>query len=89
MAYEQRDGQGSLFKNDRKEQENHPDYKGSLKIDAREYWVSGWKKSGSKGSFLSLAIQPKDKQAAKPAPSRQVVAPKVTAGSDLDEDIPF
>jgi hypothetical protein len=30
MAYTMKPGQGSLFKNDRKESNNHPDYKGSV-----------------------------------------------------------
>lgn len=50
MAYEQREGSGSLFKNDRKEQPNHPDYKGSALIGGVEYWVSAWIKEGAKAS---------------------------------------
>lgn len=62
MAFEQRDNSGSLFRNDRKEQEKHPDHKGSAKIDGKEYWVSAWIKEGSKGRFFSLAFTPKDEQ---------------------------
>ncbi len=60
MAYEQKDMSGSLFKNDRKEKDTHPDRTGTALIDGREYWVSGWLKTGARGQFLSLAFKPKD-----------------------------
>lgn len=62
MAYEQRNDSGSLFRNDKKERENHPDFKGSARVGGKDYWVSGWTKApreGKKG-FLSLAFEPKD-----------------------------
>jgi hypothetical protein len=56
MAYEHKAGSGSVFKNDRKETSNHPDYTGSMKgLDGKMYWVSMWIKDGKKGKFLSLA----------------------------------
>lgn len=79
---------GSLFRNKRKEKENHPDHTGSLNVMGIEYWVSAWvkvsKKDGSK--FFSLAVTPKDK-------SQQLTGstapPTTAAGLDLDEDVPF
>lgn len=61
MPYEQREGQGSLFTNDKKKDEKHPDYKGSILIGGNEYWLSAWIKSGKKGKFMSLSATPKDK----------------------------
>jgi hypothetical protein len=80
MAYELKDGQGSLFKNDRKEKDNHPGMTGSAMIGGVEYWVSSWKKDGSKGPWLSLAFKPKE------------VQPAVSSGNmaeDLADEIPF
>ncbi len=57
---------GVLFKNDRKEKETHPDYKGSCEIEGQEYWISAWIKTGKEGSkragekFMSLAFQVKE-----------------------------
>jgi hypothetical protein len=70
MAYESRRPEGSrkkfddtnrgiLFKNDRKESDKHPDYKGSVNVDGRDYWLSGWRKDTQKGPALSLSVQPK------------------------------
>jgi len=51
---------GAIFKNDRKEKDTHPDYKGSLNVEGAEYWVSSWIKEGPKGKFMSLSLTPKD-----------------------------
>jgi hypothetical protein len=64
-----RDNSGSLSKNQRKEKETHPDYKGKATIGGIEYWISGWKKENDSGPWLSLAFEVKDaKPAARTAP---------------------
>lgn len=63
MAYEHREGQGALFRNEKKESEKHPDYKGTIMLGGQVYEIAGWKKEGSKGTFLSLKGQePREKQ---------------------------
>jgi hypothetical protein len=56
MAYELKEGGGSLFKNDRKESEKQADYTGSIMVNGKEHWLSGWIKEGKKGKFFSIAI---------------------------------
>lgn len=82
MAYEQKDMSGSIFKNQKRESENHPNMTGSAKINGIEYWVSAWTKEGEKGKWISLAFKPKDSAPTKPAPKSR------EPGED-DEDIPF
>ena len=84
---------GVLFKNDRKEKDTHPDYKGSINADGVEYWLSAWMKEGAKGKFMSFSLTPKEQtqtaaQVAQKAvpPQRQQAAPVV---DDLDDSIPF
>jgi hypothetical protein len=61
MAYEQRDNSGSLFKNDKKTSDTHPDYRGTIMINGVEYWLSAWLKVGQSGiKFMSLSAQPKE-----------------------------
>lgn len=85
--YETKDLSGSMFTNSRKEKQTHPDFNGSIRIEGRDYWLSGWKKQGRSGEWWSLAFKPKDGEAppfrakgSSPAPSSKI----------LDgDDIPF
>lgn len=84
---------GVLFKNQRKTTDNHPDYTGSLNVGGQEFWLSAWIKTGQKGKFMSLSIQPKEQQRA-PAPQRSITqraipAQRARANADMDDDIPF
>ena len=36
---DKRDNSGALFRNERKEADNHPDYTGNAMIDGKEYWI--------------------------------------------------
>lgn len=82
MAYEMRPESGTLFKNDRKEKDTHPDYTGEALIGGTPYYMSAWIKDGKKGKFMSFAFKPKD--AAGRAEPRQAA----TKPDDL-EDVPF
>lgn len=61
---------GVLFKNDRKEQDNHPDYKGSINVGGQEFWLSAWIREGERGKFMSLSVKPKEQRQQEP-PRRQ------------------
>lgn len=83
---------GAIFKNDRKEKDTHPDYKGSLNVEGVEYWVSSWIKSGQKGKFMSIALTQKDAQkppAASPKPMQPANRQPAGGGFDDDLDCPF
>ena len=92
---------GALFKNDRKEDARHPDYKGSINIEGVEYWVSGWikpTKADPEKRFMSLSFKPKEQRppqrqhprettnARKPAPTQNGGG---TGFDDMDDSIPF
>lgn len=79
---------GALFKNDRKEQDTHPDYNGSINVGGEEYWLNAWVKESKKDGkkFFSLSVKPKD-QAAGKSPVKAKSAPAKTR--DEDSEIPF
>ena len=56
MSYEIKENQGSLFANENKKTDKHPDYKGKCKINGKVLNVSGWineaKSSGRR--YMSL-----------------------------------
>lgn len=57
MAYEQREGDVSVFKNDTATG-NQPQYRGSAMINGEKYKLSLWVKEGKKGKFFAGKIEP-------------------------------
>jgi hypothetical protein len=90
---------GALFKNDRKESDSHPDYKGQLNVGGVEFWLSAWLKTDRNGAkFMSLSVKAKEEappaRAPRPAPAKPAAAPRAPAPSstgfdDMDDDVPF
>lgn len=64
MAYTLREGQGSLFKNDNKTTDKHPNARGEILIEGVLYEISAWTKEGAKGKFQSLQAKRKETRAA-------------------------
>ena len=78
MAYEIKDGQGSLFRNKKKTNERAPDMNGDVKLDGKMYRIAGWTRTTQTGDkWLSLSIQPKEDR---PDASQPMAA---------EEDLPF
>ena len=87
MAFVQKDNTGTLFRNDRKENDNHPNAKGTALIDGVEYEVAAWTKQGNKGPFQSLSFKRKDA----PRQERRKDDVKPLTRQDEEEfgDVPF
>ncbi len=55
--------QGALFVNDKKQSEQHPDFKGSIDVGGREFWISAWKNMSKTGKpFIKLSVEPKEQR---------------------------
>lgn len=87
--YEIKDLSGSLFRNQKREKDTHPNLTGSARINGVDYWVSCWSKPTKDGSdkWLSLAFKPKDVQAQAPA---RALNDEPVGGGDIGlDEIPF
>ncbi len=86
MAYEQKPGTGSIFKNERKTEEWHGDYRGEFcDLDGQLFYVDAWRRKpedNPSGPALRFRVKPKQ-------PRPQQSAPEATEAADLDDAIPF
>ena len=91
MAYETKPNTGSLFRNDKKEADTHPDYKGSGLINGVDHWLDAWINTSTAGvKYMSLKFKPKDAQRSSPgADVTYGSGNRQPAASDLDDDVPF
>jgi hypothetical protein len=80
MAFEPKNDSGSLFRNERRETDTQPEYRGDGIVNGEAVWINAWvkesKKTGRK--FFSLSFRPKQER----ADTRPL-------GDALDDSIPF
>lgn len=65
MTQHNNENRGAIWKNDDKQTDNHPDFKGSLNVNGQEFWVSAWKRkegANPKAPALSFTVKPKEEQ---------------------------
>ena len=87
--YQQKDNSGALFKNDKKETDSHPDYKGSAMIDGSDYWVSGWINTSNAGTkYMKFSYSPKE-QVHNNGVQQVQAAVSGMSHPQLEDDIPF
>jgi hypothetical protein len=77
------ENRGSLFKNNKKEEDRHPDYNGSINVEGTEYWLNAWIKESKKDGTKFFSLSVKEKQDS----PRQSSAP--TRKSKADDGLPF
>lgn len=88
MAYETRDNSGSIFRNENKESENHPNGQGKCMVGGVMYYISAWVKTDKNGhKWQSLAFKPVGDVKAKPAEKKPIDGNN--AFQDMKDDIPF
>jgi len=83
MAYQMKDGSGTLFKVQEKKNEKGPDYTGDCMIEGTVFRMAAWVRESESGrKYMSFKFEPKEEAAAKPAPQKRRPA-------EDDSDVPF
>ena len=80
---------GVLFNNkEKKTQDSHPDYSGSINVNGTDYWLSAWLKESKDGKkFFSMSVKPKEQAPRQSAePTRKTPA---SSFENMDDSIPF
>ena len=95
---------GSIWKNERKTKDTHPDFTGSINVEGREYFFDAWKRkdgAGPKAPALTFKVKPKDAQPEghpdrfqKPNGGREEIVnglrqPRGSNYPNMDDDVPF
>lgn len=76
---------GSIFKNDYKKLETHPDYRGKINVDGADKEISLWVKESKDGKkFFSVSIS---EPYIKPTVTADVSAPEVFTDDEMG--LPF
>jgi uncharacterized protein (DUF736 family) len=81
---ETKNNSGAIFKNDKKQKETHPDYKGKINVEGKDFEVALWLKESAKGmKYFSVAISEPY------VPEQQVQPERAPSGDSVDDDLPF
>lgn len=81
---------GVLFKNEEKQGEKSPDYKGRINVGGTEFWLSAWiKEAKDKRKYMSLSITPMEQKAAQKPEGKQQDKRGGGAFSTMEDDVPF
>ena len=83
---EHKQNSGSLFRNDYKKEDKHPDYKGKVNIDGKLYDLAAWlRKTDSGKQYMSLKFsEPYNAE-----PNIQPNDVTFSGGEVVQEDLPF
>lgn len=78
---------GVLFRNEDKQEDRHADYRGSINVDGKEFWLDAWLRKSKQGkTFMSLRVKPKMAREHRGAPANP---PARQAEDEFDDSIPF
>ena len=85
---ETKNNTGAIFKNDKKTNENQPDYKGKVNVNGKEMEVALWLKTSAKGiKFFSASFsEPFVQNTQITGTLKQVI---VKEYGDANDDLPF
>jgi uncharacterized protein (DUF736 family) len=88
---EQKNNSGTIFRNNYKSKDTHPDWRGKVTIDGKEWEISLWSKNGEKaGEYFSAAFgEPYVKSEIQSAPEPKKEFKSKPISDEFDDDLPF
>ena len=101
MSQYETNNRGAVWGNKKKTTDKHPDLTGSVMVDGKDYWLSGWKRGAGanpNAPALSLSLTIKDNQQHQQPPQQSSEMAQAKASSmgewdkgpdSFDDDIPF
>ena len=89
MGYDN-SNRGAMWPNVDRMSERHPDFSGSLDVNGKKYWVSGWrKKEGANPAAPMITFTIKEKENAGGMTQEPVREPAPSSDHKFDDDLPF
>ena len=90
MAYEIKENSGSLFRNEKREKDSHPQARGSARINGVDYWVSETEATSKKGvPYRKLKFKAKQEAGRQAVREARQIVQTVRFADDNLEDVPF
>lgn len=87
--YQNKENTGAIFKNEKKTSVKHPDYRGTVNVEGKEFEIALWLKESQKGTkYFSVSVSEpyQAPQVVTQAPVANQAPPPVEDSSD---DLPF
>ena len=91
MSNYDNNNRGAIWINDKKVKDTQPDFTGSVRVDNKDYFFSGWNRkpdAGPRSPEMSISFTPKEQYSQQSAPATKK-APAASNDFDNDGDIPF
>lgn len=99
MAFD-KTNRGTLRKNDKKQEDWHPDYRGDVNVEGTDYWLDATLKQWPDGTrYMSLKLRPKEPRSDSPRSEPRSTSPKSSVAGrgssapalrdELDDSLPF
>ncbi len=86
---------GTLRKNDKKQEDWHPDYRGQVNVEGADFWIDATLKQWEDGTrYMALKVrrkEPRSDAALAPAPAARAPAREAPRQTrvQLDDEVPF
>jgi uncharacterized protein (DUF736 family) len=90
QKFKHQENKGSLFPNQSKLSDNHPDYKGSIYVGGKSYWISSWNATSKTGkTYMSLSVNEMEDTYSTKSNVLQNQKSNTAVDDEFDDEIPF